>query len=251
MRKITFLLFAVLFFCACNTFNKAYMDNEIDKALVTGKIISEEGLPLEGVKIKLDQNIETKSDINGRFIFNYLNFGKHSISFEKEDYSKENLKFEYGFKTKKPFSIKIKMFGFNFLINECKELIKAKKYDEAETAFSKLENINPDEESFIYLKGIYYYTRKKYDEAVKIFELLETQNRKFIYYKLPLVDIYEKLGWYRKSAELCYFIGKNYRDEYLNLMRNSALIYREKLKDEKTYDLVIKEFEELEKSCKK
>ncbi|HOV13006.1 MAG TPA: hypothetical protein PK771_01875 [Spirochaetota bacterium] len=235
----------VFLLIGCTSYDKIYRDSDISKAMLSGKIITEEGLPLEGVKIKLNDKQESRSDINGKFFFTYLFFGEYKLTFEKEGYSNEEYIFKYDMKNKKIPFIKAKLMSFNFLLNEGIYLLSQKKYSEVESVLERLKRIASDEESYLYLKSVYLCERKKYKDALDIVESLINSDRKNLYYNLLLIDIYGNLGWFQKKAELCLIIGKNNPDEYLYLIKQAAEIYKEKLEDQENYNKLIELYESM------
>jgi tetratricopeptide (TPR) repeat protein len=235
MKKL-FLLLIGLAFVSCASNDKLIMQSEIDRAMFSGQVITEEGLPLEGVKILLNSTMEARTDINGKFFYTYIGFGKYKISFEKENYAKEEFDFNYDIKSKKPLTMKLKMFSLNYLLTDGRELMEAKKYADVELIIKKLDSINPDEQAVIYFKAVYYHVIGKYADAKPLFEDLIIKDRLNVYYHLPLITIYEKLGMNIEEANECLYIGRNYPEEYGYLIKKSAEIYREKLNDDREYE---------------
>jgi hypothetical protein len=232
MKKFILLLFFMYAFIACTSFDPLYLDSELRKAMLSGKVITEEGLPLEGVVIKLDDIQETRSDINGKFLFNYLYFGKHKIITEKEDYLSTTYEFKYSLKNKRAPFLKIKMLSTNFIVNDTFDLLKEKKYQEAEENIKKLETINIDDDIVKYIKSMYLYLTEKYDKALPILEDLRKNDKNNIYYQLTLVEVYEKLGLFEKMVNLCLYIGKNYPKEYSEYTDRAKFISKNKLNQE-------------------
>jgi tetratricopeptide (TPR) repeat protein len=237
-RAFYILILAVLVSCASN--DKLIMQSELDKAVFSGKVITEEGLPLEGVKIKLNSSLEARTDINGNFFYTYLAFGKYKIAFERNDYAKEEFDFEYNLKSKRPLKMKLKMFSLNFLLSEGRELMESKKYKDVELIIKKIDSIDQDDESVINFKAVFLFTTSKYAEARSLYEELVVKDRSNVYYHLPLITIYEKLEMFLEEARTCLYVGRNYPDEYVGLIKKSAEIYKDKLKDDAEYEKVMK-----------
>jgi tetratricopeptide (TPR) repeat protein len=174
-----------------------------------------------------------------------LGYGKHTITFEKDDYSKEEVKFEYTATNKKQYYMKVKLLSLNFLLSEGIELSKLKRFDDVDKLIKKLEEINPDDESIFYLKATNFYNKNLINEAMILFENLVERDRKNVYYQLPLINIYEKMQLYQKEAETCYYVGNNYQDDYPELLKKSAEIYRDKLDDNLMYENIINQYDKL------
>lgn len=231
MKKILLLISIILLIsCITQHQEKIYLNSQLTKAMLIGKVITEEGLPLEEVTVKLTNLTETKTDISGRFFFKFIRYGRYTIYFEKKGYLPATYDLEYKFKDRKkqPF-IKIKMFSTNYLVNEGFELLKEKRFKEAKEIIDKLENISLNEETVLYLKATYYYLISNLDEAVSILEKLKDIDRKNIYYQLTLFDIYEKVENFEQAAILAQYIAGNFTKEYYIFFKKAADLYREKL----------------------
>lgn len=218
------------------------MQKDLKKAMLTGRIITEEGLPLEGATVYLTDYVTTKTDINGIFLFNYLRYGKYKIKVEKEGYTPGNYDLVFNYKHRKLPMIKIKLFSLNYLVNEGFENLKEKQLGKMDEILTKIESINPDEEVYLYLKSLYFYETKKFDEAMLILEDLKIKDRYNIYYQLTLAKVYEALGFYEKQAVLLEYTAKNNLNEYYKLLKDAAEIYRDMLNDNEKYETLMKAF---------
>lgn len=228
---ITILLLTLIF--SCTSTDDLYLKSELEKAVVTGRIIDEEGLPLEGVRITLNNNITTKTDINGHFLYFKLLFGTHTITIEKSGYTSEELTFDYKFKFKrfkKPVFLKAKLFSYNYLLREAYESLKEKRYEKVEEAFAKLEEINTDDESYLYIKAIYLYVKGEFEQSEAIVENLKYRDRENVYYQLTMIELLKRQEKYKEMAEVMIYLGKNHKD-YVEFIKDAADIYREKLQD--------------------
>ena len=247
MIKTLFLFFFLVFIVSCSTLDPIHLKSDLNKSMLSGKIISEDGLPLEGVLVKLNDIQKTNSDINGKFLFNFLRFGKYTITFSKKDFAPTDYSFKYNFKNRKLPFIKIKMQSMNFLVNEGFEYLKEQNYAEAEKIIAKLKKINSKEEIVLYLQATKFYLEENYTEAMPILEKLKSKDRKNIYYQLTLVDVYEKLELHEKTAKLSFYIGISNPKLYLEYIKKSAQIYKDKLNNEKEYEKTIKAYDKYKK----
>ncbi len=242
--KTASIVIITLIIISCSTNRDLYRDSELNQSLIAGKVITEEGLPLEGVNVALNSS-SCVTDINGRFFFNDLLFGKHILYFEKQGYTKDSVNIEYSFKNRKLPFIKVKLFSYNYLLADTFELLKQNKNKDIDVNITKLNQINPEDESLFYLKAIILYKRNNLNESLKLFENLAATDRKNIYYILPLLDIYDKLEKYKEKAELSYYIGKNFSKEYIYLIKTAGLIYKNKLNNLEIYNRIQEEYPEL------
>jgi tetratricopeptide (TPR) repeat protein len=210
--------------------------------MLIGKVITEEGLPLEGVTVKLNSVTDTKTDISGRFFFNYLSYGKYNISFVKDGYLSAEYPFDFNLKIRKTQPVvNIKMFSTNYLVNEGFEFLKEKKFNDAFDIIQKLEKINPDEDTVLYLKAVYDYFNAGFSEALTLLEKLKLRDRKNIYYQLTLCDVYEKLQMSDKEADLAFYLATNNPREYFSYFQKAADLYK-KLNNQDEYQKAINEY---------
>ncbi len=250
MRKISLLLLLFMI-VSCGTLDKIYLESELKKAMLTGKVITEEGLPLEGVYVKLDSYNETKTDINGKFLYNVVSFGKHRLIFEKEGYAGTSYEFEYSLKKRRLPYVKVKMDSLNFLINEGFEYLKEKQYGKAKEILKTIKKIDDTEETVTYYEAMYHYVIREYYDAMVILEKLKDEDRDNIYYQLTLVAVYEKLNLFEKEALLDQYIARNDLENYSGYLKKSAEIYRDKLNNQAEYDDLMKEYNKYLDSKKK
>lgn len=227
--KIVLISFALFALLGCVNFDEVYMKDELKKAMITGKVITEEGLPLEGAIVKLNELQETKTDINGRFLFNFVKYGEYNIIVKKEEYNQSIVNFHYTFKTRKDNFIKVKLKSLNYLINEAIEFLKEKNFQKVQNILNEIEKISADDQTVLYLKAMYFYYGARYESAMKILEDLRYQDRKIVYYSLALIKCYDALRLYLKEATLCYYIGKNFKEDYAFLIKRASDLYKEKM----------------------
>lgn len=242
MKKLILLLCSVFLYFSCKLMDPIYLQKDIKKAMLTGKVFTEEGLPLEGATVTLTDFVTTRTDINGVFLFNFVRYGKYELKFEKENYSDGSLKLVYNFKNRKLPFITVKLLSLNYLISEGFEYLKEKKYSNIDVIFEKIEKIKPDEESYLYLKALYYLETKKYEESRQLLENLKIKDRNNIYYQLTLIKVYEKLDLYEDQALLMVYVAKNNLNDYYQLLKNAAEIYRDRLGNNDKYEELMKEY---------
>jgi|GEM_PF-6884126 len=251
MKKYLLLFIIGLIIISCGTYDNILLESRLKRAMLTGRVISEEGLPLEGVTVKLTAFNETRTDINGRFLYNFLPFGKYNMTFEKEGYSKGEYNFVFNFRNRKLPHVKVKMFSMNYLVNEGFEFLKEKKYSKTKDIMAILDDIEEDAEVVLYLKAIYHYTLAEYKDALPILINLKERDRKNIYYQLTLIDLYEKMEMYEEQANLALYVGRNNKDKYYDYIKKASLIYKEKLNNNEMSDKINAEYQQVLKELKK
>jgi tetratricopeptide (TPR) repeat protein len=227
MKKTTVftLIVLTLITFSCKTRDMVYLKEQLQNAMLTGKVISDEGLPLEGVTVKLNDVQKTETDINGKFLFNYIRFGKYTISFSKDGYSVEQVPLVFNFRNRKLPGITVKLFSTNYLMSEAFELLKEKEYDEVSKYLEQLQAIAPNDETIEYLQCVYLIETGDFDKALELAEDLKKRDRSNIYYQLTLASIYEHKQMYEELANLYEYIGKNDIKKHGKYIVKAADIY--------------------------
>lgn len=228
---------------ACRT-DMVHMRDDLEKAMITGKVISEEGLPLEGVEVELNKLQESRTDINGRFLFPYVRYGTYTVKFTKDGYAPEELSFTYKWKNRRENFVKMKLYSLNYLLKEVEEYLTEDNLEEAEALMAKLKTIDADDQTVRYLEAVIFYMRKMYGAAVPILEELKTRDRDNPYYRLSLIDCYQALGDSEMAARECLYLGERDPLHYAYLLKKAALIYRDELGDAAKADEILTRNEE-------
>ena len=248
MRKIgLFLLFIIILISCKKTMDPIYLNKDLRDARLTGRVISEEGLPLDKVRVRLTISRETKTDVNGNFLFRFLSYGKYNMTFHKEEYLSAEYQLDYNFKNRKSPFVKVKMYSKNYLVKEGFEYLKEKNYEKTKEMIDKLEQIDPKEDVVMYLNAMYYYVKENYPESLMILEKLKERDRSNVYYQLTLVDIYEKLELFKKQANLSFYIASTNPKEYYKYYKIAADIYKEKLNNNVEYEKSIRLYNDYSK----
>ena len=228
-RLILFILLIYILISCKATMDPIRLNKDLRDAKLTGRVISEEGLPLDIVRVRLTSSRDTKTDVNGYFLFRFLSYGKYNMIFEKEGYLKAEYQLDYSFKNRKLHFFTVKMFSSNYLVKEGFEFLKEKNYEKTSEIIDTLETINPEEEVVLYLKAMYYYLKEIYPQSLTILEKLKERDRKNIFYQLTLVEVYGKLELYQKQAQLSFYIGITDPKEYYKYFKIASDIYKDKL----------------------
>ena len=237
MKKIILFLFFLIILISCKkTMDPVYLNKDLRDARLTGRVISEEGLPLDKVRVRLTISRETITDVNGYFLFRFLSYGKYNMKFEKEGYLIAEYQLDYNFKNRKSPFVKVKMYSKNYLLKEGFEYLKEKNYEKTKEMIDELEKIDPNEDVVMYLKAMYYYIKENYPESLLLLEKLKERDRENIYYHLTLIEIYGKLELFKKQADLSFYIGSENPKDYYKYLKIAADIYKNKLNNNVEYE---------------
>ena len=230
---------------SCKTNDYVYRDKDMEMSALSGVVLNEEGLPVDGAKVTLNKTMESFSDINGKFLFNTMLLGNNTVEVRKKDFTVYTANIKYTIKDKYGFYIKAKILSLNGLLKNAYEYLFEKKYSDVERVLGEIEKIINENDAYLFLNAVFLYTTNKYVESVDILEKLREKDRMNIYYSLTLIKLYNNLKWYRKSAELNEFIYSYKTTDDVNYLRDAALLYKDKLNDEANYIRIMKEIDRI------
>ncbi|MEE8604745.1 MAG: tetratricopeptide repeat protein [Candidatus Aminicenantaceae bacterium] len=176
MKKIVFLLLALIFVAHSFSFSQGYKG----KGKIKGIVTDQEGNPIEGVAIKLyckraASGFEVMTDSKGKWKAFYIRGGPYDIDFEKA-----------GFMPKK---INLNISEYN-------------KNPDVEISLQKVEGMALTEELRQELqKGNNFYDEEKYQEAIQAYQaIMEKFPEAFILYR-NIGNCYFQVENYEKAEE--------------------------------------------------
>ncbi|OHD72660.1 MAG: hypothetical protein A2355_16055 [Spirochaetes bacterium RIFOXYB1_FULL_32_8] len=243
--KNILLLFILFSFMSCITNDYVYREKDMQTAALSGVVLNEEGLPVEGARVTLNKTMDSFSDINGKFLFNTLLLGNNALEVRKKDYTVYTTQIKYSIKDKYGFYVKAKISSLNGLLKKGNEYLLERKYPDVDRILTEIERINSENDAFLFLKAIYLYITNKYTESVAILEKLHEKDRMNNYYSLTLIKLYTNLKWYRKSAQLAEFMYRYKATEDINYLRDAAVIYKDILNDDTNYQRIMNDIERI------
>jgi len=230
---------------SCITNDYVYREKDMQTAALSGVVLNEEGLPVEGARVTLNKTMDSFSDINGKFLFNTLLLGNNALEVRKKDYTVYTTQIKYSIKDKYGFYVKAKISSLNGLLKKGNEYLLERKYPDVDRILTEIERINSENDAFLFLKAIYLYITNKYTESVAILEKLHEKDRMNNYYSLTLIKLYTNLKWYRKSAQLAEFMYRYKATEDINYLRDAAVIYKDILNDDTNYQRIMNDIERI------
>ena len=230
---------------SCITNDYVYREKDMQTAALSGVVLNEEGLPVEGSRVTLNKTMDSFSDINGKFLFNTLLLGNNALEVRKKDYTVYTTQIKYSIKDKYGFYVKAKISSLNGLLKKGNEYLLERKYPDVDRILTEIERINSENDAFLFLKAIYLYITNKYTESVAILEKLHEKDRMNNYYSLTLIKLYTNLKWYRKSAQLAEFMYRYKATEDINYLRDAAVIYKDILNDDTNYQRIMNDIERI------
>ncbi len=242
-KKILFI--SILFLAFSLLFSQGYRG----KGKLRGFVYSEDGAPLEGVKVKLyslkaSSGFEVLTDKKGEWKALWIRGGTWYIDFEKAGYEIKKISIEVKEAEKTPdLEIRLKKVeGFVFT-EELKEnlergnkLFGDKKYQEALEVYNEIVNKNPDAYIIFLNIGNCYFQMEDYDKAEESYKKVLEKDSQNLDAIIAIGNCYinrgkkeEALKWYGKiefekikDPIVLYNIGNSF---YENSQYNEALKY--------------------------
>jgi len=247
MRKI--FIFSLLFFLMWTfLLSQAYQG----KGKIKGFVYSEDGKPLEGVRVKLyslkaSSGFEVFTDKNGEWKALWIRGGIWYVDFIKAGYEPKKISIKIKEREKNPIiEIKLKKIKGLILTPELKKdletgnkLYDEKKYEQAIEVYKNLLQKYPDAYIVNLNIGNCYFQMEKYDEAEKYYKKIIEINPENPDALIAIGNCYlnrgqkeEAIKWYNKisfekikNPTVLYNLGNNF---YENSQFNEALKYYKK-----------------------
>ncbi|QEN04215.1 carboxypeptidase regulatory-like domain-containing protein [Thiospirochaeta perfilievii] len=198
--------------CVSNNNRSSTLSNSLLGILYDNDNNPLNNIDLEFINSELE-TVTTTTDIDGKFFIPELEFGKYKIiirnkimnqTVEIEHYSIENI-------------LILRVKTITDLILDLEVCLEKSDFDRSKLLISKIEEIDKDNEFFIYLKGIYHYKIDEMDQSETL--LLTLEGRDYAYVYLLLADIYQ----YHKSTpnRAIYYLKK-----FLNIEQDKIIYKR-------------------------
>jgi len=222
IKACIFCIFLLLLVASCKTLKKDDL-MEFGSAPLLGMVYDYDNQPCQDTQIVIDNEEETISDINGRFIFNNLSRGEHYIVAKKKGY--ETLSFSFRFVNRSQV-LYLKMISFHQLLREIENAIENSNWVDAESFIRRAEALKKNDPVQQYLKAIYFNETGNPEEAVQtLLAIIKNGHKEPIIY-LTLSDIYQyRLNNIPEALK--------YLQEYLKLEEDREMQKRfEKMKEE-------------------
>ena len=214
MKKSLIITTLILLVLSCKT--TQVKDESLSNSLL-GVVYDNKSNPIQGSQLifkQVDSKFELRvsSDIDGKFFIPELEFGSYILNISAKNCTPTTLNIDH-------FDIEnvliIKISTFEDIITELKENIVTKDLTLAKANIDKLEDINPKDVYFSYLKSIYYIEGDDYINSEKILLNLISRTNNDPYVNLLLADLYQyHIKDNNKAIKyLTYFLNKEYTEK--------------------------------------
>ncbi len=247
MKKVSCLLLI----CLMLSFTALAQDYK-GKGRVKGLVTDEQGIPLEGVKVKLfsvkaSQAFTVETDEHGIWHGNWIRNGAWNVDFEKLGYAPKKISMQISEFGKNPdIEVALKKVEGLIISKELEEqlmkgneLFSQESYDEARAVFAKMLVENPDAYIINLNIGNCYFQEEKYEQAVEYYEKVLEKDNEDTNVLLSIGNCFANMGetetaleWYGKiefekidDPTVLYNIGTN----LFNMAKyDEALMYYER-----------------------
>jgi hypothetical protein len=132
--------------------------------------------------------ITATTDVNGRFLFDYVAYGSHTLVFHKPDFEDFSLNFDFSSKSQIVYARLTSQAG---LFEAAKKAIGARSWKEASSFLARADAIGLREPLSSYLKATLAYRQQDYEGAARILEALDYRDYREAPIFLLLADIYQ------------------------------------------------------------
>ena len=163
----------ILFLSACHT--TPPMPTEFEAAPLLGMIYDAEGSPVAGARVRIDEEEELLSDINGRFFIPSVTRGDHMITVAKDGYIGMEIVFSF---LNKSQIVYIQFYTVDQLYAEAKEAVAGGRIIEAREKIASCLLFDEDHIPSLFLQAIVHYREGDYSMAMDIVDGLERRGIK-------------------------------------------------------------------------
>ncbi len=169
-----------------------------------GIVYNSENLSVSEARLLLDGEFPAMTDINGRFLFENIPVGTHTLTIEKKRYEDMNLEFNllnYG------QMLYITLVSFKDVAGILEMSFETSDPGEIPILLERLKKIDLQDITYKYLRIVYLSELSKYEEALKELEHLERE--------YP-----DNINLFLTRANILFY-GLNKKSEVLELITNS------------------------------
>jgi hypothetical protein len=154
---------------SCKTVKPERADSE--GGFMYAMIYDFENTPVSGADVFIDNKKYTESDINGRFIMEFVKPGHYTIRVTKTGYESMEQEFKYD-----PMNvIYLKMINAPQLLDRAENAMDRHDYLEAEAMIDRALTIEQYRPDALFLKSISLYLRREYEAARAVLEILSNR----------------------------------------------------------------------------
>lgn len=173
---------------SCATKATSRLDGIGEGASLYGMLYDGNNKAVAGCAIGLEDSPSTTTDVNGRFLFDFVKYGDHLLSFRKDGYEDCQLQVSFIIKSQVVYA---RIISQEDLLSATRKSISARNWEEAKAFLGRSQGIGPKEPQTSFLWATIAYRQKDYSKASSILEALVSADYREPYIYAFLADIYQ------------------------------------------------------------
>ena len=174
------------------------------KAPLFGMLYSTDSTPVSGALVTLDMKQTAQTDINGRFFFNEVSIGDHTVGIKKDGFEEALIELSF---LNRDMVLYASLVSLEDILDDLENTLKSGRINEAKILVERAEKIDAHSIRLRYLKVVFLSKIKKYADA-----LLEIENLRALYPEDPYLVM--------TKAEIL-FHGLGRVEAAIDILRNS------------------------------
>jgi hypothetical protein len=193
-------------------------------AALRGMVYDFDGRPVSEAEISVDGREALRSDINGRFLFGDLGYGRHEVQIKREGYESDSIAFDFDDERQIVYA---KLYSAKQLLSLSEREAEARDWAEALGFLDRVEAVierdgSASDPAARYLRAVVLFRRGEAAAARSILETLLAEGYDDAYIHLFLADLLQyKLGDAKGAEEqLSAFLLSRYESEVEARLRN-------------------------------
>jgi tetratricopeptide (TPR) repeat protein len=151
-------------FSGCATTNKGKTVGDVNygKISLNGMIYNQEGLPVKGVLLTLDDKATVGSDYNGRFSFPNVEPGEHALVTSLEGYEEYKASFTF---TRPSEILYVSLLSIDELLALAEKRIDLRDWSQADSYVQRALAVSPKDSRARYLQAILLSSKQRSDRS--------------------------------------------------------------------------------------
>lgn len=192
--KNLIITITIIILNSCTTTRLLNLPSAIEKAPLSGTIYDEQGLPVSKVKVSINKNRSTVTDINGNFLFDNLTFGEHTLHCKKNGFISKEINFNYKFFNKNNIKMRIKITNTLEIFSKIASAYKSQNFDNMNYYLKRYEKDFENNEIYLYSTALIAIHNDDYKTADKMIDRILNDYTVKPEYLATMISIKDKLN---------------------------------------------------------
>lgn len=148
----------------------ASMDpSRLEGASFVGMIYGPDNNPVRDARVSISEDLTARTDINGRFVVDYLPFGEYQATVSAELYETRSVDIAFLSETQVLY---VRLVSFDSLIDEASDAIALRTWDRAENFLSRASTIHDGHPIIAYQRAVIEQLRGNHETALSYLDPL-------------------------------------------------------------------------------